>query len=143
MVIVKRSLDAAKAISAGKRSNLIASAAIVCIPARGRVIAKVMAPSLRFGYCQSPENRGIALLGPGGDKVKFAVQFASKSGHNDDDGDGNSRGGGVTGLVNEPLARTAPAVTNVQARIPLFALHSPICSQLDSSTPAVITPILS
>ena len=35
MVIVKRSLDAAKAISAGKRSNLIASAAIVCIPAHG------------------------------------------------------------------------------------------------------------
>ena len=29
MVIVKRSLDAAKAISAGKRNNLIASAAII------------------------------------------------------------------------------------------------------------------
>jgi hypothetical protein len=27
------------------------------------------------------------------------------------------------------------------ARIPLFAFHSPICSQLDSSAPAV-TPVL-
>lgn len=58
-----------------------------------RVIAKIRALSLRFGYCrQGPENSGIVLLQPGGDRVKFAVQFASKSVYDCDDSDGNSRG---------------------------------------------------
>jgi hypothetical protein len=35
-----------------------------------------------------------------------------------------------------------PVDPNARARIPLFALHSPICSQLDSSAPAIITPVL-
>jgi Pilus formation protein N terminal region len=49
----------------------------------------------------------------------------------------------LTSLPDESLAQTLPRFeANVRAPIPLFALHSPICSQLDSSAPAVTTPIL-
>src|SRR5262245_65559384 len=46
MVIVKRWLDAAKAISAGNRNSLIASAAIICIPLGTEVITEAKALKL-------------------------------------------------------------------------------------------------
>lgn|SRR5689334_4444893 len=50
IVIVKRSLEAANAISAGKKRSLIASAAIVCIQPAVRVISKVKVANFRFSY---------------------------------------------------------------------------------------------